>query len=61
MNVVAAMNDDEMAVIYVTMQDLTGNRIDESLDIYDYSLSSAHIFNSQLVHYDKATKTATLR
>ncbi|WHH58665.1 DUF4179 domain-containing protein [Petroclostridium sp. X23] len=61
MEVIGAMNDDEMAVIYITMQDLTENRIDETLDIYDYSLAGAHMFNSQIVHYDKASKTATLR
>jgi hypothetical protein len=61
MEVVAAKNDDEMAVIYVTLQDLTGNRIDETIDLYDYSLSGAHMFNSQIVDYDEKTNTATLR
>lgn len=61
MEVIAAMNDDEMAVIYITMQDLVGNRIDETLDIYDYRLSGGTMFNCQIVHYDKITKTATLR
>ncbi|MGE7880282.1 hypothetical protein [Peribacillus muralis] len=61
MEVVAAMNDDEMAVIYVTMQDLTGNRIDKTLDLYDYSLTEGHMFNSQIVDYDETTNTATLR
>ncbi|QUH18615.1 DUF4179 domain-containing protein [Alkaliphilus sp. B6464] len=61
MEVVAAMNDDEMVVIYVTMQDLLGNRIDETLDIYNYSLTGARTFNCQIVNYDEKTKTATLR
>lgn len=61
MKVVGAMNDDEMAVIYVTMQDLTGNRIDKTLDLYDYTLTDGHMFNSQIVDYDKDTNTATLR
>ena len=61
MEVVGAMNDDEMVVIYVTMQDLTDNRIDETLDIYDYSLTGIQMLNSQIVNYDKNTKTATLR
>ena len=43
MEVVAAMSDEEMAIIYITMQDLTGNRIDETLDLNDdYSLTGAH-------------------
>ncbi|NGY91968.1 DUF4179 domain-containing protein [Bacillus megaterium] len=61
MKVIGAMNDDEMAVIYVTMQDLTGNRIDKTLDLYDYTLTEGHMFNSQIVDYDKDTNTATLR
>ncbi|WP_313798914.1 hypothetical protein [Cytobacillus sp.] len=61
MEVVAAMNDNEMAVIYVTLQDFTGNRIDETLDLYDYSLTGAHMFNSRIVDYDGKTNTATLR
>lgn len=61
MEVVAAMNDNEMAVIYVTMQDLTGNRIDETLDLYDYSLTGARMNNSQIVGFDETSNTATLR
>ena len=61
MEVVAAMNDDEMAVIYVTMQDLIGDRIDETLDLYDYSFTGAHMNTSQLVDYDETSNTATLR
>lgn len=61
MEVVAAMNDDEMAVIYVTMQDLTGDRIDETLDLYDYSVSGVHMNNSQIVGFDETSNTATLR
>ncbi|MCW3489741.1 DUF4179 domain-containing protein [Dethiobacter alkaliphilus] len=61
MEVVAAMNDDEMAVIYVTMQDLTGNRVDENIDLYNYSLTGTMMLNSQVVHYDEKSQTATLR
>lgn len=61
MEVIAAMNDGEMTVIYISMQDLTGDRIDETLDLYDYSLTGAQSFSSQIVHYDKSTNTATLR
>lgn len=39
MEIVSAMQDEDMAVVYVTMQDVEGNRIDETLDIYDYSMS----------------------
>ncbi|WP_416148375.1 DUF4179 domain-containing protein [Salipaludibacillus sp. HK11] len=59
--VVGAMSDNEMAVIYITLQDLTGSRIDETLDIYDYSLTGAQMFNSQIIDFDEVTNTATLR
>ena len=59
--VVGAIHDDEMAAVYFTMQDLVGNRIDETIDIYNYSLSGARMFNIQVVNYDETTKTATLR
>lgn len=61
MEVVAAMNDDDMAVIYVTMQDLEGERIDETLDIYDYLISKGHSSTSEVVAFDEITKTATVR
>lgn len=61
MEVLGAMNDDEMAVIYITMKDLEEDRIDETLDIYDYDLMGTNISNCQIVHYDETTKTATLR
>ena len=61
MEVVAAYNDNEMAVIYLTMQDLTEDRIDESLNLYNYTLSEGALFNSQIIDYDEETKTATLR
>ncbi len=61
MEVIGAMNDDEMAVIYITMKDLAGARIDETLDIYNYRLTGTHIATCQMVHFDDTTKTATLR
>ncbi|MEH6942262.1 DUF4179 domain-containing protein [Bacillus sp. JJ722] len=62
MEVVAAMTDEEMSVIYVTMQDLTSNRIDQTIDLFDdYSLTGAKMFNSQLVDYDENAKKATFR
>lgn len=61
MEVVGAMNDDETAVIYITMKDLEADRIDETLDIYDYSLIGTHISTCEMVNYDEKTKTATLR
>lgn len=61
MEVVAAMNDHDTAVIYVTLQDLTSNRIDETVDLYDYSFTGGHIFTSEIVDFEDQTNTATLR
>ena len=61
MEVVGAMNDDEMAVIYITMKDLLGDRIDKTLDIYNYGFTGTYLANCQIVHFDEITKTATLR
>jgi hypothetical protein len=51
-----------IAEIYITMQDLTGERIDETTDLYD-SYSINRPFDSsascQRVGYDEKTKTAT--
>ncbi|WFA08802.1 DUF4179 domain-containing protein [Tissierella sp. Yu-01] len=61
MEVVAAYNDDEMAVIYITLQDLVKDRLDKSVSIFNYSLSEGALFNSQIIDYDEVTKTATFR
>lgn len=61
MEVVSAYIHDETAEIYVTMQDLTGDRIDGTTDLFDsYSInrpfdSSAHC---ELAGYEEDTKTA---
>jgi hypothetical protein len=62
MEVVAAMNDDDTVVVYLTMQDLTGNRIDESMNLLaGFSISGANMLTSEIVDFDAKTKTATLR
>lgn len=61
MEVVAAMNDDEMAVVYLTMQDLTSDRIDKNIDLYNYNITGASEFTHEIVDYDTTTKTATIR
>jgi hypothetical protein len=62
MEVVAAMNDDDTAVVYLTMQDLTGNRIDKSINLFnDYSITGTNMMTSEVVAFDQKTKTATLR
>lgn len=61
LEVLGAMNDDDTVVVYLTLQDLTGTRIDETLDIYNFTLSGARILNMQTIDYNEDTHTATLR
>ena len=61
MEVAAAYNDDEMVVVYLTLQDLTQDRLSHDTNLYDYSLSEGALFNSQIIDYDDETKTATFR
>jgi hypothetical protein len=61
MEVLAAMNDDETAIVYLTLQDLVGNRVDNTIDLYNYSINGANTFTHELVHYDEQTNTATIR
>ena len=61
MDIVSAMQDEDMAVVYVTMQDLEKNRIDETLDIYDYFMTKGRSFTVERMGYDATTKTALVR
>lgn len=61
MEIVSAMQDEDMAVVYVTMQDVEGNRIDETLDIYDFSMSKGRSFTVERIGFDPTTKTAFVR
>lgn len=62
MEVISAYIHDNVAEIYIAMQDLTGNRIDGTTDLFDsYSInrpfdSSAHC---KRVGYDESTGTVT--
>lgn len=64
MEVVAAMNDEDTAVIFLTLQDLTDNRIDKSLEMFKYHVEwdGTHLSTShELVYYDETTDTATVK
>lgn len=61
LEVLGAMNDDDSTVIYLTLQDLTKDRIDETLDIYNFTLSGAQVLNMQVIDYNEETHTATLK
>ena len=62
MEVVASYIHEDTAEIYVSLQDLEGNRLSESTDLFDsYSIHTPFdcTSNCTLVSYDPNTKTAT--
>lgn len=62
MEVVSAYVRGDTAEIYITMQDLTGDRVDASIDLYDsYSINRPFggVGHCEQVAYDESTKTAT--
>ena len=63
MEVVSTYVHDNTAEIYLSLQDLTGDRLDMTTDLYDsYSLSSPFSFSGFIVtngSYDEETKTLT--
>ncbi|UPK41092.1 DUF4179 domain-containing protein [Paenibacillus pabuli] len=56
-----AVRDGSTTEIYVSLKDLTEDRVNASLDVYDFHVSGGRAHNAQLVHYDAAEKTAIVR
>ncbi|WP_145408585.1 hypothetical protein [Paenibacillus xylanexedens] len=61
MEVIGAARDGNTTEIYVALTDLTGHRIDNTLDIYDFRVSGGRANNAQVVHYDESKQTAIVR
>ena len=62
MEVVATYIHEDTAEIYITLQDLTGSRVDATTDLYDsYSIHRPFAGSAycKRIDYDKETKTAT--
>lgn len=62
MEVISADVRDDKAYIYVAMQDMTGDRIDETVDLFDSWRINCPFDQSgtcSLISYDKGTKTGT--
>lgn len=57
----AVVNDDDMMIIYLTIQDLKQDRIDETLSVGEYFIEGGTIHNAQLIDYDKVSKTAIVQ
>ena len=62
MEVVSAMKDEDMIVVYITLQDIEGNRIDKTLDLNDsYRIEGLNSYTNEIVDYNEQSKTATIR
>ena len=62
MEVISAAIYGNEAVIYISLQDLTGNRIDETTDLFDsYRINRpfASVASCIFISFDEETKTAT--
>ncbi|WP_426332810.1 hypothetical protein ACN9MH_16100 [Paenibacillus silvae] len=61
MEIIGAVRDGDTTEIYVSLSDMTNYRIDETLDVYDYRITGGNASNAELIHYDKASRTAIVR
>lgn len=62
MEVVSANVHDNVADIYISLQDISGDRIDETIDLFDsYNIKPAFdsVGSCELVNYNPTTKMAT--
>lgn len=62
MEVVSANVHDNVADIYISLQDISGDRIDETIDLFDsYNIKPAFdsVGSCKLVNYNPTTKMAT--
>lgn len=59
--VIGAVRDGDTTEVYVSVSDLISNRIDENLEVYEYSLTGGKASNAQTIYYDKSTKSAIVR
>ncbi len=58
LEVVAAVSDEDQVVVVLTLQDLTGDRLDNTTDLESYYMDKLVGHHSQLLNYDESTRTA---
>lgn len=61
MQTLGAVRDGSTTEIYVALKDLTEDRVNASLDVYDFHVSGGRSHNAKLVQYDPDEKTAIIR
>lgn len=57
-DVLYAANDNHTAMVYFSIQDMNGYRVDETIDIYNYSLQGPLAFYCRMISYEEETNTA---
>lgn len=57
-DVLYAANDNHTAMVYFSIQDVNGDRVDETIDIYNYSLQGPLAFYCRMISYEEETNTA---
>ena len=57
-DVLYAANDNRRAMVYFSVQDTNGNRVDDTTDIYNFSLDGPTAFTCRLISYEEETNTA---
>ncbi|MEG0152577.1 MAG: hypothetical protein RR744_05280 [Cellulosilyticaceae bacterium] len=50
-----------MVIVYLIIQDLKQDRINETLSIGEYFVEGGTIHNAQVIDYDKGSKTAIVQ
>ena len=60
MQVEAVAQSKEEILAYLTIQDLEGDRVDETTDLYNYVIDGYHTFTHNIVSYDPEQKKALL-
>ncbi|WP_418455930.1 hypothetical protein [Allofournierella sp.] len=62
MEVLAAVNDGQVAVVFLSLQDTAGQgRVEPTSQLYDSEISGANFTRGEVVDYDAATGTTVLR
>lgn len=61
LEVLAAVSDDDNVVVFLTLQDLTSDRLDNTTDLESYYIDKVAGNHSQLLTYDEESRTATFQ
>ncbi len=59
MEVIAAANDEDTSVVYMSLQDLTENRLSKNMELY--FVPNSFYFTERILSYDKNTKKAMVQ